>query len=170
MIAEELGFAGVCVVLSLLVFVVYRAFIIGQQSASLERYFSALVAQAEVTAKDAWVRGMVPAQNSTGAFLTLTSTVDAKLVGVSTPVAKMTGIHETKMMSGANHMHEVESIALPAGKPVKLAPGGHHVMLMDMAKAVKPGDTVALTLTIEEKGGKRVNVEVKAEVRPLGAQ
>ena len=29
----------------MLVFVVYRAFIIGQQSASLERYFSALVAQ-----------------------------------------------------------------------------------------------------------------------------
>ncbi len=44
-IAEELGFAGVCVVLSLFLFVVYRAFIIGQQSASLERYFSALVAQ-----------------------------------------------------------------------------------------------------------------------------
>jgi cell division protein FtsW len=44
-IAEELGFVGVCLVLALLVFIVYRAFIIGQQSASLERYFSALVAQ-----------------------------------------------------------------------------------------------------------------------------
>lgn len=44
-IAEELGFVGVCAVLSLFVLVIYRAFIIGQQSASLERYFSALVAQ-----------------------------------------------------------------------------------------------------------------------------
>ena len=44
-IAEELGFAGVCVVMGLFVFIVYRAFVIGQQAASLERYFSALVAQ-----------------------------------------------------------------------------------------------------------------------------
>jgi cell division protein FtsW len=44
-IAEEMGFAGVCVVLAMFVGIVYRAFRIGQQSASLERYFSALVAQ-----------------------------------------------------------------------------------------------------------------------------
>lgn len=44
-IAEELGFVGVFAVLAMFVFIVYRAFRIGQQSASLERYFSALVAQ-----------------------------------------------------------------------------------------------------------------------------
>ena len=44
-IAEELGFVGVCTVLALFVHIIYRAFRIGQQSASLERYFSALVAQ-----------------------------------------------------------------------------------------------------------------------------
>ena len=130
----------------------------------------AATAQAEVTAKDAWVRGMVPAQTTTGAFLTLTSTVDAKVIGVSSPAAKMTGIHETKMMGGTNHMHEVDALELPAGKPVQLKPGGHHVMLMDMPKAVKPGDAVPLVFTIEERGGKRVRLEVKAEVRPLGAK
>jgi copper(I)-binding protein len=41
----------------------------------------ASAAHAEVTVKDAWVRGTVPAQKSTGAFATLTSTEDAKLVG-----------------------------------------------------------------------------------------
>ena len=44
-IAEELGFVGVCAVISLFALLVMRAFIIGRQSASLERYFSALVAQ-----------------------------------------------------------------------------------------------------------------------------
>ena len=44
-IAEEMGFVGVCVVLAMFVGIVYRAFRIGQQSGSLERYFSALVAQ-----------------------------------------------------------------------------------------------------------------------------
>ena len=35
--------------------------------------FAALAAQAEVTVKDAWVRGTVAGQKSSGAFLTLTS-------------------------------------------------------------------------------------------------
>ncbi|MFN8998858.1 MAG: FtsW/RodA/SpoVE family cell cycle protein, partial [Betaproteobacteria bacterium] len=44
-IGEELGFAGVAVVLALLGWVVARAFAIGAQAARLERYYPALVAQ-----------------------------------------------------------------------------------------------------------------------------
>jgi len=44
-IAEELGFAGVAVVLALFLFLVHRAFAVGRRAASLERYFAALVAQ-----------------------------------------------------------------------------------------------------------------------------
>ena len=44
-IAEELGFAGVIVVIALFAWLTWRAFAIGNQAARLERYFSALVAQ-----------------------------------------------------------------------------------------------------------------------------
>ena len=44
-IAEELGFAGVLAVILLFLFLVHRAFAVGRQAASLERYFAALVAQ-----------------------------------------------------------------------------------------------------------------------------
>jgi cell division protein FtsW len=44
-IAEELGFAGVAAVITLFVFLVHRAFAVGRQAASLERYYAALVAQ-----------------------------------------------------------------------------------------------------------------------------
>jgi len=44
-IAEELGFAGVATVIGLFGFLVHRAFAVGRQAASLERYFAALVAQ-----------------------------------------------------------------------------------------------------------------------------
>lgn len=125
------------------------------------------LAHAEVTVKDAWVRGTVPAQTATGAFMTLTSSTEAKLVAVASPVAKAVEIHESMMHGGNAQMHEVAAVALPAGKPIELKPGGHHVMLMGLAKPLKPGDTVPLTLTIEEKG-KRSKVEVKAAVRPLG--
>jgi cell division protein FtsW len=44
-IAEELGFAGVFVVLALFVWLVIRAFGIGKESVANERYFAALLAQ-----------------------------------------------------------------------------------------------------------------------------
>ena len=43
-LAEELGFAGVATVIALFFFLVHRAFAVGRQAASLERYFAALVA------------------------------------------------------------------------------------------------------------------------------
>lgn len=44
-IAEELGFVGVTIVILLFAFLVVRAFQIGRQATKLERYYSALVAQ-----------------------------------------------------------------------------------------------------------------------------
>ena len=44
-IAEELGFAGVMMVVILFAIVVHRAFLIGREAIWLERYFSGLVAQ-----------------------------------------------------------------------------------------------------------------------------
>ena len=127
------------------------------------------LAHAEVSVKDAWVRGTVPAQTTTGAFMTLTSTADAKLVSVASPIAGTVEIHESMMHGNTAHMHEVQSVELPAGKPVSLKPGGHHVMLMGVSRPLKPGDTVPLTLTIEERG-KRTTLEVKAAVRPIGSR
>ncbi len=125
-------------------------------------------AQAGVTATDAWVRGTVPAQKTTGAFVTLTSTGEAKLVAVSTPAAKSAEIHASEEKDGVMHMHAVEAIALPAGKRVELKAGSFHIMLVGLTRPLAAGDQVPLTLTIEEAGGKRTQVEVRAEVRPLG--
>jgi copper(I)-binding protein len=121
-----------------------------------------------VTVKEAWVRGTVPAQKSTGAFLTIVSSEDAKLVGASSSIAKSTEIHHSEMASNVMHMHAVDAVVLPAGKPVELRPGGHHLMLMGLAAPVKEGEKVPLTLTIEDSRGKRSRIEVKADVRALG--
>ena len=66
-------------------------------------------------------------------------------------------------------MKEVSEIKIPAGGSVTLKPGGYHVMLMGVSAPLKAGDSVPLTLTIDEKG-KRTTLEVKAAVRPLGSK
>jgi copper(I)-binding protein len=125
-------------------------------------------AHAAVTARDAWVRGTVPAQKTTGAFLTLESSEDAKVVGVKSPAAKSAEIHASDMKDGVMRMHAVEALPLPAGRRVELAPGGHHVMLMGLARPLGEGDTVPLVFTVEDGKGRRTTLEVKAPVRPLG--
>ena len=129
-----------------------------------------LAAVAEVKVTEAWVRGTVPAQTLTGAFMTITSTEDAKIVAARSPLAKRPEVHTSMMMGNVNQMRHVDAIPLPAGKPVKLEAGGYHLMLMDLSKQMKPGDSVPITFTVEGKDGKRSEVEVKAVVKPIGTR
>ena len=131
---------------------------------------AASAANAEVTVKDAWVRGVVGGQKVTGAFMTVTSTEDAKIVGASSQIAKRAEIHTSMVMGGVNHMRSVNSIPLPAGKPVELKAGSYHVMLMEISQPMRPGDTVSLALTVVGKDGKPTEIPVKAKVRPVNAR
>lgn len=126
-----------------------------------------VAALAQTTVKDPWVRGTVPAQKASGAFMQLISAAGGKLVGASSPVAGVVEIHEMALEGNVMRMRAVPTLELPAGKPVELKPGGYHVMLMDLKQQLKPGETVPLTLTVEGKDGKRETLEVQAPVKPL---
>lgn len=126
-------------------------------------------AGAQVTVTDAWARAVVPGQMATGAFMRVTAATDATLVGVASPAAGIAEIHEMKMEGGVMRMNAVERLALPAGKPVDLKPGGYHLMLMDLARPLKAGDTVPITLTVVDKSGKAQKIDVRASVRALTA-
>lgn len=125
--------------------------------------------QVQVQVQDAWVRGMVPTQSATGAFMRITSKSPAKLVGASTPAAGVVEIHRTTMDGGVMRMRPVAAIELPAGQAVELKPGGYHVMLMKVSPPLKEGDTVPITLMFEMPGGERQPVTIQAPVRALTA-
>jgi copper(I)-binding protein len=130
---------------------------------------AALPALAQVTVGEPWVRATVAAQKATGAFMTLTSTQNVKLVGVSSPAAGIVEVHEMKMDNDMMRMRQIPALELPAGKAVKLAPGGYHLMLLDLKQPLKDGDKVALTLEIEDAQKVRSKVLVDAPVKPLNA-
>ena len=124
---------------------------------------------AQVTVADVWVRGTVAGQKATGAFMKLTSATDAILVGASSPVAAVVEIHEMAHEGGMMRMRAIGELKLPAGKAVELRPGGYHVMLMDLKQPLKEGDTVPVTLTFRDAGGKKTSLDVAAPVRALTA-
>jgi copper(I)-binding protein len=124
-------------------------------------------AQAQVEVKGAWVRGMVEHQQATGAFMSITSKSPARLVGAQSPAAGKVEIHQTTMEGGVARMRPMEAIDLPAGRAVELKPGGYHVMLMQVPRPLKEGETVPVTLVLEGKDGKRESVTVQAPVKAL---
>jgi copper(I)-binding protein len=126
-------------------------------------------AAAQVTVTDVWVRGTVPGQKGTGAFMKLTSAADLTLVGVASPAAKVAEIHEMARDGNMMRMRAVDTLALPAGKPIDLKPGGYHVMLMDLTQPLREGETIPVTLTFADKTGRRFTQEIKAPVRALTA-
>lgn len=125
-------------------------------------------ALAQTTVKDAWVRGTVAQQKATGLFAKITSVNGGKLVAASSPIAGMVEVHEMVMEGNVMKMRPVPALELPAGKAVELKPGGYHVMLLELKRPLKAGDTVPVTLVVEGKDGRRESVEVKATVRALG--
>ena len=129
----------------------------------------ALNSFAQTQVKDPWVRGTVAQQRATGMFAQITSAAGGRLVEARSPVAGVVEIHEMVMDGNVMKMRAVPGIDLPAGQAVDLKPGGYHVMLLDLKRALKDGEAVPVTLVVEGRDGKRETLEVQAPVRPLGA-
>jgi copper(I)-binding protein len=138
-----------------------------QFASALALMFAAACAQAQVTVKDPWIRATVPAAKATGAFMQLQSAQDARLIEVRSSVAGIAEIHQMAMENNVMKMQAVTGVDLPAGKPVAFASGGYHIMLMQLKRQLKEGETVPLTLVVQKKDKQLETVEVNVAVRSL---
>lgn len=129
----------------------------------------ALPAFADVTVSDAWIRSTVPGQKVAAAFMQIVSTADTALVEATTPAAKFIEIHEMTKEGNVMKMKAIDRLPVPAEKPVELTPAGFHMMLFELKAPLNAGDKVPLTLMFENRGGRKLWVDVEATVRPLGA-
>lgn len=130
---------------------------------------AALPGLGAVTAQDAWVRGTVPGQDTSGAYMKLVSTSNVALVRAESPASKAVELHSMRMEGGVMKMRNEPRLELSAGKTIELAPSGLHLMLVGVSRPLKPGETVPLKLTFETQNGSSEVVEVSAKVQPLNA-
>ena len=110
-----------------------------------------------------FARATPPGATSGGAYLTLRNegaTAD-RLVSARSPAAGLVQIHTMSMDGGVMRMREIPGLDLAAGATVALAPGGYHLMLLDLKKPLAAGDTLPLTLTFEHAGSIVVDVHVE---------
>jgi len=125
------------------------------------------VAQQKIEVTNVWARATAPGQKVGGVYMDLRSAAPARLVAVSSSAAATVEIHNMTMKNGIMRMFAVDGIDLPSGQTVKLAPGGYHVMLIDLKRPLAKGESVPVTLTIEGERKIRQIIEIKAEVRDM---
>jgi periplasmic copper chaperone A len=61
-------------------------------------------------------------------------------------------------------MRAIDGLDIPAGETVALEPGGYHLMLLDLATDLEPGQEFEVTLRFEGAGERTVTVTVREQV------
>lgn len=138
----------------------------GNDASSSDTTAMAVPSQPEITVTGQWARQSPMATDMGAAYLVINSNVDDELIGalVDTSIAGMTQVHETIMGEGDSmKMQEVEKIAIRAGTPTELKPGGYHVMLMNLVKPLELGTEISVTLTFARAGDVVITVPVLEE-------
>ena len=107
-----------------------------------------------VQISDAWVRASAPGQSVGAAYMTLESPQDSTLVAIESAAASSVAIHSMHMQDGVMKMRMLDTLALKAGKPEMLSPSGMHLMLIDLKKSLKAGETVSFKLHFKDKANK----------------
>lgn len=117
----------------------------------------------QVAVEGAWSRATPPGAQTGAVYLTLTSPAGDRLVGASSPSSRKAEVHEMRMEGPVMRMREAtDGLDLPAGQHVALAPGGYHLMLVDLAAPLKQGQTVHVRLTFQKSPPAEVDVPIGA--------
>ena len=153
----------------------------GSNSTSSTASSSSSASGQQVAVTEPWVRATAPSAMTAAVYMTLKSEAGNALMGATVPstIAGSVQLHKTTATSGTSTtkmsggsttsmshtsttsmlgMKQVMSIPLPAGKSVQLAPGGYHIMLMNLAKPITSGEQIPVTLKFAKGAAMTVTV------------
>jgi copper(I)-binding protein len=116
----------------------------------------------------AWSRATPKGAKVAGGFLTIENNGSApdRLIGGSADVAAKVQVHEMATNNGVMTMRPLDAgLTIEPGKTVKFAPGGYHLMMLDLKGQLRQGDKLPVTLEFEKAG----KVQVSFDVLGVGA-
>ena len=123
-------------------------------------------AAGEIVVEGAWSRSTPELMDGSGiVYMRITNNGNSsdRLLAAKTEICDVVELHEHVMDSnGVMRMRMIDGgfIEIPAGGDVELAPGGLHLMLVNLDASLKSGTTYSLTLKFEEMGEVTIEVPV----------
>lgn len=115
---------------------------------------------------DAWARATPPGLDVGAAYMVIQGgSKPDKLLGGTSDHAAMVHLHAVDAKDGVSKMRAIESLEIPAGQTVTLAPNSTHLMLMGLSSPLVAGQTFLVTLQFAHSEP----LPVKVTVRPATA-
>ena len=122
----------------------------------------------DLVISQAWSRATPNGAKIAGGYLTIENkgTAPDRLIGGAVAVAAKVEVHEMATTNGVMTMRPLEQgLTIEPGKTVKLAPGGYHLMMLELKSPLKQGEKLPVTLQFEKAG----KVQVTFDVQGVGA-
>lgn len=115
-----------------------------------------------LTVADAYAFASIGRAGTGAVFLTIATTGAAdELIGVESDDAARAELHTHIHADGHMKMRQVEGFAVPEKGQTTLQPGGNHIMLMGLNKALKANTRHALVLVFRDAGRMPVTFAVR---------
>jgi len=125
-----------------------KTYICGPSGAKLVWGKGLPVSVSPLKVSDAWTKVASTGMSATFGVIKNPTNAPITIVGAYSPYSPMDQLHETLMKDGSMVMQQKQGgFTIPAGGSLTLEPGGNHVMFMKLAKPVKAGALVPVTLT-----------------------
>lgn len=97
--------------------------------------------------------------------ITNRSAEETALVTAASDAAQSVSFHQTRVVDGLAQMMPMDELLVPGSGDVELAPGGMHLMLKDLKRDLRPGDSFEIELT--DNGGRSYRLDFIVPDQPL---
>lgn len=105
-----------------------------------------------VQIREGYVREMPPGQSTSAAFMDVVNDSNRPIavVAATSDAAQTAELHTHSHDNGMMRMEPVKRLVIPAHDHVQFAPGGYHLMLINLKHSLHAGEKVGITLLDEE--------------------
>lgn len=119
--------------------------------------------------REGFIRELPPGQMVSAAYMDLVNDSDrpVAIIAASSDSAGSAELHAHQHSNGMMQMQQVRRLEVPAHGHIVLAPGGYHLMLINLKRSLRAGDQVGITLFDEE--GKFYTAKIPV-VKDVGAK
>jgi copper(I)-binding protein len=123
-----------------------------------------------LTVSQPWSRPTQAGMNAVG-FMTIANTGKTPVIlqRVESAAAAKVEMHQSSMADGVMSMRRLDDgVVVPAGGQIAFAPGGYHLMLLNIKAAQGPGQKVPVTLIFDK--GRKIQVDLAVQLAPPKAR
>jgi len=112
-----------------------------------------------------WARPTASGMPTGAAYLSITNHGARKdiLLSAHSPAATRVEFHRTSFEAGMAKMRPASSLVIEPGSTLTAAPGGLHLMLVDLKSPLAQGAAVPLVLTFKDAGEVTVLLKIESQ-------